>query len=400
VRCRHCGSENPGIHRFCGMCGKPLEEETPFGKDPAAEDALAEMGPVGPPGSVQPAKPEPPTPAPAYTGGIFNLGASGERPSRNLDYLLEDDEPQSHKGLLLVGVVAVALVLGLGWLRFRHGGFPGLGSSTTLKAPAGQNADGTIPSSSSSPSDNSSAPSTKPSSVPSSGTGDQGNGSAGASAASSAPAAQTVGAAVPAGSNPAAASPPPAPPVATVPTSNGSPTPAPGSAPETAASSGGTSAADAGAATPQSGSESGAAPSPVGGRSGAPATAAATPAGSPEVPAPANPKKVAKPAPAKPEDTVALGEKYLYGRGVPQSCEKGLSYVKPAAERSNAKAMITMGALYATGHCLSRDLPTAYRYFALALRQDPENGPLKQNAEMVWGQMTPSERQLAIRMTQ
>jgi len=95
-----------------------------------------------------------------------------------------------------------------------------------------------------------------------------------------------------------------------------------------------------------------------------------------------------------------LGEKYLYGRGVPQNCEKGLSYVKPAAEKSNGKAMITMGALYATGHCLSRDLPTAYRYFALALRQDPENGALKQNVEMVWGQMTPSERQLAIRMTQ
>jgi len=119
---------------------------------------------------------------------------------------------------------------------------------------------------------------------------------------------------------------------------------------------------------------------------------------------PAAPKPTKKPATkppaAKAEDSVALGEKYLYGRGVPQSCEKGLRYVKPAADQSNPKAMITMGALYATGHCLSRDLPTAYRYFALALRQDPENSALKQNTEMVWGQMTQSERQLAIRLTQ
>jgi TPR repeat protein len=90
----------------------------------------------------------------------------------------------------------------------------------------------------------------------------------------------------------------------------------------------------------------------------------------------------------------------LYGRGVTQDCTKGLHYVKPAADKSNAKAMITMGALYATGHCLSRDLPTAYRFFALALRQDPENGPLKQNVEMVWGQMTQLERQQAMRLTQ
>jgi len=97
---------------------------------------------------------------------------------------------------------------------------------------------------------------------------------------------------------------------------------------------------------------------------------------------------------------VAMGERYLYGRGVPQDCTRGLRYVRPAADQSIPKAMITMGALYATGHCLSRDLPTAYRYFALALRKDPENGALKQNAEMVWGQMTASERQQAIRMTQ
>lgn len=74
--------------------------------------------------------------------------------------------------------------------------------------------------------------------------------------------------------------------------------------------------------------------------------------------------------------------------------------MKPAADQSNPKAMITMGALYATGHCLSRDLPTAYRFFALALRRDPENVALRQNTERVWKQMTAEERKQAIRMTQ
>jgi hypothetical protein len=104
--------------------------------------------------------------------------------------------------------------------------------------------------------------------------------------------------------------------------------------------------------------------------------------------------------PVKAEDPVTVGEKYIYGRGAPQNCERGLKLVRPAADVFNGKAMITMGALYATGHCVTRDLPTAYRYFALALRKDPENAALKQNAEMVWGQMTQSERQQAIRLTQ
>jgi TPR repeat protein len=155
-----------------------------------------------------------------------------------------------------------------------------------------------------------------------------------------------------------------------------------------------------GAAAAKSSPEDVASPNGLGDQATNPSARASAASITPETTAAAPPKKAAKPAPAKPEDTVALGEKYLYGRGVSQSCEKGLSYIKPAAEKSNSRAMITMGALYATGHCLSRDLPTAYRYFALALRRDPDNSALKQNVEKVWEQMTPSERQLAIRMTQ
>lgn len=324
-------------------------------------------------GAAEPERHEPPSPAPAYTGGIFNLGAPADRPSRNLDYLLEDDEPRSHKGLV-IGIVALALVAGLGYLRWRNGGLPFLNlaklaaktpTQTAQPAPA--------------PSDQAPAPA-EPSTPP----------------ANPEPA--------PPANNPAAA-PAPAPattaPAGSAPTT--SPAPADHPPPESKPAE-----APADTTTPPSDSTAPAAPAadqPAASQPAAsPAPSAVPPAeAAPPAPAP----KAAKPKPSpkalpptKPEDSVAMGERYLYGRGVPQDCARGLRYVKPAADQANPKAMITMGALYATGHCLSRDLPTAYRFFALALRKDPENGPLKQNAQMVWAQMTDAERQQAIRMTQ
>ncbi len=389
------------------MCGKALEEETPFGEP--ATDAPPEE--TRAPAVLQPARPvapEPPAPAPAYTGGLFNLGASGDTPSRNLDYLLEDDEPRSGKGLLLLAVVAVALVVGLGWLRFRHSGIPGLRSWGAHTAPAGQNEGG--PASPVPPSANSepNPPSTSRSpSTPEGNGADLGNpapatGPVTPSPANSAPVPGSSGPAASGPVTPTPATPTPATPTPTPATTAPGTNVAPATVPSSGSPESGEGASGAGDAKGQSpqapGVDHDAAQSAVKDRAAAPAEPPAEDLSAPAVVKPT--KKVAKPVPGKPEDRVTLGEKYLYGRGVPQSCDKGLSYVKPAAEKSNAKAMITMGALYATGHCLSRDLPTAYRYFALALRQDPENGALKQNAEMVWGQMTPSERQLAIRMTQ
>lgn len=74
--------------------------------------------------------------------------------------------------------------------------------------------------------------------------------------------------------------------------------------------------------------------------------------------------------------------------------------LKPAAEQANPKAMISLGALYATGVCAPRDLPTAYRWFALALRKLPDNEPLQENLQKIWAQMTQPERQLAVKLTQ
>jgi TPR repeat protein len=64
------------------------------------------------------------------------------------------------------------------------------------------------------------------------------------------------------------------------------------------------------------------------------------------------------------------------------------------------KAMIFLGGLYSAGTCAPRDLPTAYRWFALALHKEPDNQSLQDDLQKLWSQMTQPERQLAIRLSQ
>jgi TPR repeat protein len=97
---------------------------------------------------------------------------------------------------------------------------------------------------------------------------------------------------------------------------------------------------------------------------------------------------------------VVEAQKYIYGKGARQDCDRGLRLLKPAADQSNPKAMIEMGALYSAGLCAPRDLPTAYRWFALALRKDPNNQAVQDDLQKLWGEMTQPERQLAIRLSQ
>jgi TPR repeat protein len=88
-------------------------------------------------------------------------------------------------------------------------------------------------------------------------------------------------------------------------------------------------------------------------------------------------------------------ERYIYGRGgVAQDCDRGLKMLRTSAYQSNEKAMISLGALYSTGLCAPRDLPTAYRWFAVALRKE------QQNLQKLWSQMTQPERHLAIKLSQ
>lgn len=112
------------------------------------------------------------------------------------------------------------------------------------------------------------------------------------------------------------------------------------------------------------------------------------------------PAPAPKPAAAvKPVDTVAEARKYIYGRGVTQDCDRGLRLLKPVANQSNPKAMIEMGALYSAGLCTPRDLPTAYRWFAMALRKEPDNQSVQEDLQKLWGEMTQPERQLAIKLS-
>ena len=50
-----------------------------------------------------------------------------------------------------------------------------------------------------------------------------------------------------------------------------------------------------------------------------------------------------------------------------------------AAEHSSAQAESVLGTMYATGHCATRDLPTAYRWFGRSLREDPKNTRIEQD---------------------
>jgi TPR repeat protein len=77
-----------------------------------------------------------------------------------------------------------------------------------------------------------------------------------------------------------------------------------------------------------------------------------------------------------------------------------MSALRPAAAKGNPKAMVSLGALYSTGVCVPRDLPTAYHWFALALRKEPDDQPLQENMEKLWSSMTQPERQLAMRLNQ
>jgi hypothetical protein len=349
VRCGRCGNDNAEANRFCGMCGAPLLANT-------QADARQTSPPAPPsaPASSVPSiyglnTPAEQTEHPA--GPRASSPRSSLQPSsRNLDYLLEDDdeEPKRRWGKLILVLVALTLAAGFGYLHWKQGGFDWVSGGEKKPAVA----------------------------VPSDG-------------AQSATDSGTTTASVP--SDTSEAHPAPA---QTAPAQTATPS----SATQNDAAQNAVSQSVP-SATPPSDSNS-------------PASSASQPAASdsagggsdkPSAPTEPNSRPKAatpKPAAAKPLDTVTEAERYIYGRGVQQQCDHGLRLLKRATDQSNAKAMISMGALYSTGTCTPRDLPTAYRWFAMALHKDPDNQALQDDLQKLWGQMTPPERQLAIKLSQ
>jgi len=391
VRCERCGNENPDTNRFCGMCAASLSNPSaPLQRparaaaaSPTAQASLPSLAPAVSP-REEARRPSPVHDAPVITGPSFlglNKPAPGKGPvasqdpidhlrsSRNLDYLLDDEpEPKRSFGKVLLVLAALALALGFAYLRWKQGGFDWLtgDSKPSTTAP--------IAESSQPPADTAATPAQSPAAVaaPSPSGTNAGVDSSAATASPSA-ASPTTSSVSPAANPPASA--PATGADSTVP---GNATAAPIPAATTPAA---TTPPDASAAAP-------------------PPDADSAPAKTPDADAPPARPSPAKPTPAKPIDPVVSAEKYIYGRGVPQDCDRGLRQLKPAAEQSNPKAMISLGALYSTGVCTPRDLPTAYRWFALALRKQPENASLQDDLQKLWSQMTQPERQLAIKLSQ
>lgn len=343
VRCAHCGYDNSPEYRFCGMCGGSLPHPA---KEISQPERAVELPPVAAPVALPVRVPPPPSDSSEKVHGPSFLGLSDDQRDEDREdfkYTYEDEPKRSRVGLIAVVVLLLAAAGVLGW-QWRHDGFPfsRLGANST----AAQSASPT-----------SAAPD-----------------------ASQNPATQTVD----------------------------KPTTENGSAPAAAADSGtptDTSGKPAEGATQES-----AAPAPSQNQAvhaDQTASAEATPAASAPVKSPANkvqparlatkPASVGTAAPAvSPDADLELaGERYLYGTGLPQNCTRAESSLRTAASHGNTKAETVLGTMYATGHCVGRDLPTAYRWFARALHQEPQNSRISADLQVLWRQMTPEEKQLA-----
>jgi cytoskeletal protein RodZ len=284
--------------------------------------------------------PEPRPPAPRPISRAAPTAVEREPSSaRNLSYLLEDEPGPSHGGKYFLALLLLLVALGVvGW--HWRGDWSALIARLSNSAPSNSSA----PATAGSPSDT-----VPPASV------NGGAAQSGAGTVDQAPATQTQ-----------------APPAARADDSGQ------GSQVDQAQPSNSSPQNDSAAATPDDSEE-------------------ATP---PPAPARKAPKMRAQPAAApaaQASDLEAEGEKYLYGNGVPENCTRARTNLLAAAQHSNAQAQNVLGTMYATGHCATRDLPTAYRWFSRSLRKDPSNTRIEQDLKVLWNQMTPEERQLALR---
>jgi hypothetical protein len=107
--------------------------------------------------------------------------------------------------------------------------------------------------------------------------------------------------------------------------------------------------------------------------------------------APGKDKDAAAPM-QRPSAALVRAQQYLQGRGVPQSCEQGLIYLKAATEQNDPRAAVQMGALYSSGFCVEQDRVKAYKWFASAHDLEPSNRWIDRNLNQLWAQMSPDER--------
>jgi zinc ribbon protein/Sel1 repeat-containing protein len=349
VRCTHCGYDNSPEYRFCGMCGAALAHPQVPAK-PSVREVAAVPKPSN--GSAEADKRGP---SAENVHGPSFLGLS-EDPKTEFHYLYEDEPPRSYAGLFFV-MILLAAIGGAGYWQWKHHGFP------FNRFGAGQSAQ-----QSASPSEVAPAQSQEQQTHidrPMTGSGDV----------------------------------LPTQPDQTKPADSGKSTEFPSEGGQTAPPQGAAVAnnppTDQSATATQTppekpAEEAKATPPPI---------VSASPKKPSRTPTPKAAAKVAPPPAPKTSADAELetaGERYLYGTGgTPQNCAKAESSLRTAAMHGNGKAQAVLGTMYYTGHCVSRDLPAAYRWFARALRQDPQNSTLSSDLQVLWRQMSTQERQLA-----
>ncbi len=130
-----------------------------------------------------------------------------------------------------------------------------------------------------------------------------------------------------------------------------------------------------------------------------PVKSAPTASAKPVKPPPARSPVKASAAPEADTSDALLrqGEAALNGRGPKKNCDEAARLIKAAAAKGNARAWSTLGTMYFTSNCVSRNLPAAYHWLALALHAEPNSHKLALDLTAIWNQMTPAERQLATR---
>jgi hypothetical protein len=350
VRCEQCGYESDARYRFCGMCGAKLPQPPPPSLEPIATKSRRE-------------EPTRPVSGPSFLG-------LADEPASTGAYLLEDEVSERHWGRYLVLLI---VLVGMGTAAWYWRG-------EVRAYVASRLAQG--------PSSNQSEQASSPAAAVT---------TSASETAQQTPAATTAGNASNSGttetpSTPAAAAQNPVSPANTAGSGEqASAPPAPSQTDQTSAA----------AAPSQKQAPSGTAS--VGNQQSNGGAATATI----DAEAPKTESAAAKPSKSEVRETAAPsatadqleadGERYLYGTGVSSNCSRAESNLHAAAEQGSSKADSVLGTMYATGHCVSRDLPLAYRWFAMALKRDPGNARLQDDLRVLWNQMTPEERQLTMR---
>jgi hypothetical protein len=401
VRCGRCGNENSEGNRFCGMCGASLVPKTEPANGPTAGGAdtrsevvaarssgearlptrfaneansgaaaptatrpptanatvsgqsprpLAPPAPApsisDPPSNGSPVNGDPVISGPSFLG--LNKPADGRstqgradwrrgpdsHTSGNLDYLLDDDEEEPKRGVgkLLLVLIALALIGGFGYLRWKQGGFDFLKPArTAATAPSAPDSEGAPPAST--PTPEAATPNPNPAVANSAPTAATPNAPQASGATDSAPPDASANGATPAPASGAASS---------NGTGSGAPQPAPAN-PSLASSA---PADNAVPAKPQDNlsSDKSTEPDSTEDAEAAPAKPESHVQPAEAKPSPAQTLRARKPTPITPADPTAEAERYIYGNGVAQDCDRGLRLLKPAAAQANPKAMILLSA--------------------------------------------------------